>query len=362
MAPRSSPAQILEVTSYPPPRSGWGIRVEFVKKRLEREGHQCVVVNTGTSRLIPSPEYETVTGARDFVEKVWRFSRRGFLVHSHANGDAIKGVLLALAAQAINLLHGHRCVLTFHAGVIQRFFPKQRGPLVVPLYWVLFQIPRTIICNSEAVKQCIIGYGVRPSKVAVVPAFCRDYLEYSPTDLPAELEAFFGRYPSILFSYLRMRPLFYPLTLIEGLRRLVDQGHDVGLVVCGGLSHSEEGLWREVQDAIAANSLNDRVCFIDDLDHDAFLTALRRSALYLRTPITDGVASSVLESLALRVPVVACDNGTRPPGVITYKATDAGDMASAVGAVLSHRDQVVSSLQSVDLPDTLSDEVTILTA
>ena len=43
----------------------------------------------------------------------------------------------------------------------------------------------------------------------------------------------------------------------------------------------------------------DRICFVADLDRDAFLTALQRSTLYLRTPITDGVASSVLESLAL---------------------------------------------------------------
>ena len=53
-------ASLLEVTSYPPPRAGWGLRVEFLKKQLEAEGHQCVVLNIGTSRAIPSPEYETV--------------------------------------------------------------------------------------------------------------------------------------------------------------------------------------------------------------------------------------------------------------------------------------------------------------
>ena len=85
-------ARILEVTSYPPPRAGWGIRVEFLKKALEVEGHRCVVLNIGTSRLIPSAEYETVLGGSDFVRKVWRYSRRGFVVHAHANGDALKGL------------------------------------------------------------------------------------------------------------------------------------------------------------------------------------------------------------------------------------------------------------------------------
>ena len=35
-------ARLLEVTSYPPPRAGWGVRVEFLKTRLEGEGHQCI--------------------------------------------------------------------------------------------------------------------------------------------------------------------------------------------------------------------------------------------------------------------------------------------------------------------------------
>jgi hypothetical protein len=58
--PSRPPARILEITSYPPPRAGWGIRVEYLKHRLEAEGHTCTVLNLGTSRTIPSPEYETV--------------------------------------------------------------------------------------------------------------------------------------------------------------------------------------------------------------------------------------------------------------------------------------------------------------
>jgi glycosyltransferase involved in cell wall biosynthesis len=128
------------------------------------------------------------------------------------------------------------------------------------------------------------------------------------------------------------------------------------------MSHGEDVLWRDVQERIRQHALEDRLCFVDDLDHDAFLTALRRSALYLRTPITDGVASSVLESLALGVPVVACENGTRPPGVVTYAATDADALATAVEHVVDHRDAVMAAVKRVELPDTLSDEVDLLTA
>jgi glycosyltransferase involved in cell wall biosynthesis len=354
-------ARILEVTSYPPPRAGWGIRVEFLKKRLEREGHSCVVLNTGSSRQIPSTEYETVMGGQDFVRKVWRFARKGYLVHTHANGDSMKGAVLALVASGIACLTGRRPVLTFHAGAIQRYFPRSNAPHLTPLFWLLFLLPRRIICNSEAVRERIQGYGVSAKKIVPIPAFSREYLEYTPARLPDTLEEFLGRFARRVFTYLRMRPLFYPLTLVNGMAMLARSHPDVGLVICGGLSHSEGDLWREVQEAIAAHNLADRICFVDDLDHDAFLTALQRCDLYVRTPITDGVASSVLEALALGVPVVACDNGTRPAGVLTYPATDGTALARAVAHVLDHRTEVLEGLAQVEVPDTLTTEVKLLT-
>jgi glycosyltransferase involved in cell wall biosynthesis len=355
-------ARILEVTSYPPPRAGWGIRVEFLKKRLEMDGHRCVVLNIGLSRTTPSDEYETVMSGGDFLRKVWRFSRQGFVVHAHANGDSLKGVLLALTAELLNLACGHRCYLTFHAGVIQRYFPQHRNRWLVPLFWALFAIPRRIICNSDAVKACIVGYGVDARKIVPIAAFSRQYLEFTPADLRASLEAFLGRYPTVVFTYLRLRPLFFPTVLIEGMAQVIRRRADVGLVICGGKGHMDDGVWPEVEAAIRRHQLDERICFVDDLDHDAFLTVVQRSTLYLRTPITDGVASSVLEALALGVPVVACDNGTRPAGVITYPAEDPAALAAAVEHVIANRAAVVGTMTREEVGDTVSDEVALLTS
>jgi glycosyltransferase involved in cell wall biosynthesis len=136
----------------------------------------------------------------------------------------------------------------------------------------------------------------------------------------------------------------------------------VGLIMCGGVAgHQDPGVWDSVEARIKAHGLADHICMVDDLDHDAFLTVLSRSAIYLRTPITDGVASSVLESLALRVPVVACDNGTRPAGVVTYVVDDPADMANKVLDVLERRAEFVARLDTVALPDTIADEIQVLT-
>src|SRR5687768_11641191 len=95
--------KILQITAYPPPRCGWGVRVQFLKRRLEDLGHACVVLNTGPGRKIPSNEYETVMSGPDYLRKVWRFSRQGFVAHVHTNGKAPQGLLLALIAEVVNL-------------------------------------------------------------------------------------------------------------------------------------------------------------------------------------------------------------------------------------------------------------------
>jgi glycosyltransferase involved in cell wall biosynthesis len=131
--------------------------------------------------------------------------------------------------------------------------------------------------------------------------------------------------------------------------------------VCGMAGHTDEGVGESVQARIDHHQLQSHICLVDDLDHDAFLTALTRSTLYLRTPITDGVASSVLESLALGVPVVACQNGTRPPGVPTYTADNADEMAAQLEYVIANRAEVVEAMGRFEVPDTLVDEVAVLT-
>ena len=65
---------------------------------------------------------------------------------------------------------------------------------------------------------------------------------------------------------------------------------------------------------------------MENLNHNEFMTLLSRCTAKLRTPACDGVSASVLESLALGIPVVASENGRRPAGVITYAERDAADM------------------------------------
>ena len=354
------PRKILQITSYPPPRSGWGIRAQFLKRHLEAEGHACVVLNIGISRKVPSAEYETVLGAWDYVSKVWKYSREGFTAHVHVNGASIKGLGLALAAEGINLASGKRCFLTFHAGVEQKYFPRRKAPWLWPIFWSMFAIPTRIICNSESVKAEIEKYGIARDKISAIPAFSRQYLEFEPARLPDPVERFYARFSCILFCYINLRPLFYPVELVEGFARLVERRRDVGLVLCGLSGYPEADISAAVSQCIAQRSLEDRICLVGDLDHDQFLTALSRANVYLRSHVSDGVCSSVLEALALGVPVVASENGHRPPGVLTYQASNAENLAKTLDQTLSKRDAIVASLPPPQIPDTVSVEVQML--
>ncbi|MBA3884179.1 MAG: glycosyltransferase family 4 protein [Acidobacteria bacterium] len=355
-------SRILEISSYPPPRAGWGVRVQFLKKYLEAQGHECVVLNIGTNRTVPSDEYETVLGGFDYLRKVWRFGRRGYVAHVHVNGASMKGFVLAIVAEMVSVVCGRRCFLTFHAGIEQRYFPRPRYPLLLPVFWLLFTLPRSIICNSEEVKARIVEYGVSPGKIVPIPAFSRQYLESDAEPLPAEVEAFFRRFQEIVFCYMKMRPLFFPELTIEAFGGLAARRPGVGLLLCGIIGHMDEGIWPAVQARLSAADLRDRVLVVDDLPHGAFVQALGRATVCLRTHLSDGVCSSVMEALSLGVPVVATENHTRPPGVITYDPRHPSVLTALLDDVLSRRDQIAAGLQRPDVRDTLAEEAQLLTA
>jgi glycosyltransferase involved in cell wall biosynthesis len=355
-------ARILEISSYPPPRAGWGVRVQYLKRQLEADGHECVVLNIGTSRRIPSPEYETVLSGWDYLRKVIRFTRRGFTQHLHVNGATEKGLALTLVAQMVSVSFGRRAVLTFHAGTEQVYFPRQNAPRMVPLFWLVFKLSRVIVCNSEAVKDKIVEYGVRPAKIVPIPAFSVQYLERRAVSLPPEVERMYRQCRQVVFSYIRLRPLFYPVELLEGFATVARQRPDVGLVLCGAIAgeHGDEELLRRCRDVIDAHRIGDRVCIVADLDHDSFLDALGRASVYLRSHVSDGVCSSVLESLSLGVPVVASENGTRPPGVMTYPASDPARLAAILDDTLDRQPAIAAQLRRPDVTDTLRTEVDLL--
>src|SRR5262249_27993582 len=91
---------------------------------------------------------------------------------------------------------------------------------------------------------------------------------------------------------------------------------------------------------------------LGNLEHNQFLSLLRRCFAYIRTPACDGVSASVLESLALGIPVIASENGTRPPGVMTYPENDVQGLCDQMLYLIENRGQI-----RVRLDETAGDNV-----
>src|SRR5207302_2242172 len=90
--------------------------------------------------------------------------------------------------------------------------------------------------------------------------------------------------------------------------------------------------------------LEDAVCITGSVTHDAFLTMLTQSLAFIRSPMTDGVSSSVLESLALGVPVLGVDNGTRPRGVDLWQKDEPESLLRLMAEAVHDRPAMVARL------------------
>lgn len=349
-------AKVLQISSYPPPLSGWGMRVFVLKREMEKQGHVCAVLNIGKGRFLTDRDFVPVFGAFDYLKKVLKFRLNGYLVHMHLNGDSPKGFVLTTIALLISFLTFRRAVITFHAGPVQKYFPQKQAPQLNWLYKAIFSLARSIICNNDAVKSAIAGYGISKEKIVPIPAFTRQYLEFDRIALPAELEDFYRKFPHVISTYIFLRPEFFAEEMLEAMARLVRERQDTGLLIMGPYKDDEK-----INALIAKHRLQEYIICVGNQPHDAFLTILSRSKIYLRTPVKDGVCSSVLEALSLGVPVVAAENHSRPQSVVTYENKNIPQMVGTIRTVLDKHDETVRAIVKPDIRDTTIKEIAILT-
>jgi len=351
------PKRILQIGPYPPPGTGWSVRIKMLKRYLERAGHTCTVLNTNKNRRQNNAEFVPVYNGFDYARKVLKFCAQGFLVHMHINGKSTKSPLLALVAEMCSLFFGRRIVLTFHAGAVQDYFPRQRKLRIDLPFRLIFLLAKKIICNNEEVKARIVDYGIRPEKIVPIPAFCPQYLE-DKNELPAAIKKFIAQHQPVASSYIYLRPDFQIEFLLQGLRSVLQQYPRLGLIFMGAFQETPR-----LNELLREHGLAENSLVTSDLDHGDFLAALAASKVYIRTPTVDGVSSSVHEALELGTCVVASENGSRPPGVMTYQDGNVTDFVEKVrAACCTHGvdENAPSIRRGTEIRDTLAEEIALL--
>jgi glycosyltransferase involved in cell wall biosynthesis len=316
--------KILQIGNYPPPMCGWAVQTVLLNQELRRRGHISEVLNVNESRKKKSPQYVDVQNGVDFIWKVLWFSARGYHIHAHLNAESTKLYLLDLMALLWARVVGRPAMLTFHGGIPQRFFPVERPRWMRYAFQLLFHLAGRMTCDSEEIKDALLSYGVEATRIAAIPCFSAELLEFQSGPLPEEAERFLASHGPVVLCYVSFRPEYRLPVLRRAMAQFREIFPEAGFIWLGfpvkemppARSYIEEWLPNE----------KDGLLLLGNLSHDDFLTLLSRCYVYLRTPACDGVSSSVLESLALGIPVVASENGRRPPSVITYVEDDPSDL------------------------------------
>ena len=357
MLRRYRPAgRVLQIGNYPPPACGWSIHSQFIQQELAKRGVDSRVLDIGPGRDLPKPGCIHVRNGWDYLRKLVSYRMRGFRFQPHVNGDSWKGYLLAMAAVLVGRLTAKPAVLMFHAGNDQIFFPRKRG-IWFRAFRFLFRLSGEIICNSELVREAILRYGIAPEKVH--PVFSADYVAREATvPIPPDVETFFRGHQPRLVSYALFRPEFTVEALLAAFCELRRAHPGAGLVICGPIAVPED-----VRQLLRRLEIESSVLIAGNLPHAEFLSTLRRADLFIRSAVKDGQCASVLEALTLGIPVVAADNGARPPAVITYAPGDAADLTRKISAVLADLETFRRQTQPPqDQRGSLETEVSLLMA
>jgi glycosyltransferase involved in cell wall biosynthesis/LPS sulfotransferase NodH len=345
------PVRVLQIGNYPPPMCGWAIQLKLVTEELRRRGHICEVLKINEGRQVKSPEYIDVQSGPDYVQKIIRYAWRGYRLNVHVNGMSRKGYWLAMAAALTGRLTNRPALVTFHGGLAQDYFPRHDRSLARTAFYGLFRMAGEIACDSEDIRDAILAYGIRPEKVSGIATFSPQYLQFAEVELPQQVESFLHQHPRVVLSYVSFRPEYRLDVLREGMQHYRAIDPEAGFIWLGfpgkEMPAAEEFVRSWPVDEQAT------LLLLGNLTHDEFLSLLSRCFAYLRTPACDGVAASVLESLGLKIPVVASENGRRPAGVVTYNDTDANDMVEKLRFVRDHYAKVRESLR----PDAGDDNV-----
>jgi len=339
--------RILQIGNWPPPVCGWAMSLVGLRQELEARGWDCQVMNINENRRVRSPQYIDVQSGWDYFWKVARLVWRGYAVHIRVNGETKKGYLLALSALLLARVGRRAALLTYAGGHQQTYFPAPRGSLRHLAFSLLFRVADLIYCNSAAVKNVLLITGIAEEKIEPIPHFSRSYVEFTATPLPDEVEDSYRRHDGVFFSYVCFRKEFALEFLAEAMRRFRARFPKIGFVLVCPPAREFGQVRRFLED----QKLDGATCLLGSVPHDTFLTLLSRSLAYLRTPVTDGTCSSVLESLILRVPVLAADNGARPAGARLWQEGNLDSLLSLMAEAVQNHSAMVAEIPEIGMED-----------
>jgi glycosyltransferase involved in cell wall biosynthesis len=316
---------VVQLGVYPPPHGGVQTNVVAIHQRLRERGHRGFVISLSRHR---QTGIENVFFPRTPLE-VCRLlvTLPVNVAHFHIGGD-ITNRLAALAA-FLSALPGRQTVLTLHSGGYPASVPGRR-PLRLKAILAVFRKFDALVGVNPELRDFLASSGIAPGKTHLIEPFPSLTRLKSESAFQPALQAFCAAQKPLLVTVGLLEPE-YDLPLQFAVLRKLRQTHpDAGLAIVGSGSLKDD-LIRQ----IAAEPYNERILLAGDVPHPATIELIRRAAALLRTTLYDGDSIAIREALQLATPVVATDNGMRPPGVFLAPIGDADAVARQVLNVLA---------------------------
>lgn len=177
---------------------------------------------------------------------------------------------------------------------------------------------------ADELAQTLIGYGVPPEKIAVIPLGV-EVEQFEPASFPPESN------PTHIVCTRRQEPVYANHVVVEALALLRDRGCDFRCTFIGGGPLLSD---RRMQ--VAALGIDDRTAFTGQIPLAQVREMLQSAHIYVSASTTDGASSSLLEAMLCGAfPIVTRIPGNEPwinDGTtgLTFAVGDVDGLASAL--------------------------------
>jgi len=325
--------KVLFVGPYPPPHGGISVHVWSAHALMKRTGLQSNVLNVDP-RAPESDSYIKISGGLDLLKELVRHARNEWLLNVHTNGHNPKSWGIALVC-GLTAQCGPGASLTLHSGIAPAYIREAPRWMrqVIRFACTLY---RQVICVNAEIARAVADLGIAEGKIEITPAFLPIVApEIAP---PEDVETWIRQHTPVISSTMCFRPEYGFDLLLQAVTRLKAMHPGIGCLVMGTGEDREQAAA-----LIASRGLQDVMMLTGDLDHEMCLALMARSAVFLRPTYRDGDSISVREAVALGVPVVASNVGTRPEGVLLFEAGDLDGLVERTHEAVSVSDPPTAS-------------------
>jgi glycosyltransferase involved in cell wall biosynthesis len=340
------------VGPYPPPHGGVSVHIRRALGRLIESGIparvycQPLPASCRPAHVLPAA-----------LRFSWRFwlPEHGWrcgadILHFH---DGWHWSPAALAMLAL----GRKVVMTFHDQEAGHAGWRAASPLERAASRRLIRHPLVRwVAVSREIRRQLVGLGVPPGRITVLPAYIPPRSDPASPGLPAAVRDFIGAHGPILSTYgwklahdehgVDIYGFDHCLELVGALR--VDHPR-IGLVISLPQVADNQYLSR-LQARCSELGIGGDVLFVTEPLDEVHLI-WQASDVYVRATNSDGDAVAVREALSLRVPVVASDASPRPPEVVLFGKRNLPALVGAVRQVLEDRPRFARALETVEIED-----------